>query len=446
MGLSLGDIVEAVTAPVTAPVKAIVKGTEAGGKVVGKALEAGGKAVAGTVEFTVDITVDAAGEVGKAISGIPYVGEPLYAAFDAGFAGPFKLAQSIADGKRIDKAVYERLKADIKNAQTLAPYAQAVVSLVPGVGTGVAGAIGAANALSKGKPIDEAVIAGVRGAVPGGPVGQAAFDVAIAGMSGKSIEDTALAAIPLDPEQKKIVIAGIKAARDIAQGKEVDEVLVEKGMSLLDPETRKAVQIGMAMGQAQNLQGAMQIGTKEAIDRLMKEGYDTIKRSDVYKEGSKLLTDDAKRGYTLAVAVLNRKSTPVVLETARNALKPEERKGFDVVIAARAGETLERKKALMLKSPKKQPPRQRFMSLLVRGMHIAPSELRANISLAIKQGKRQQFHSEVKTMRNWLDKILSFLGLKRANAPVAPPPTSAAKADSMAVQAARAAVSKKLQR
>ena len=195
MGI-LDDIVTVVTAPVTVPVKATVKVVQAGAKVTGKALEAGGKAIAGTTEFVVDVTVDAAGVVGKAISGIPYVGEPFYAAFDAGFAGPFKLAQSIADGKRIDKAIYDRLKADVKNAQTLAPYAQAVVSLVPGVGTGIAGAIGAANALSKGRPIDEAVVAGIRGSVPGGPIGQAAFDVAMAGMQGKSIEDTALQAIP----------------------------------------------------------------------------------------------------------------------------------------------------------------------------------------------------------------------------------------------------------
>ena len=393
--------------------------------------------------------MDAAGVVGKAISGIPYVGEPFYAAFDAGFAGPFKLAQSIADGKRIDKAIYDRLKADVKNAQTLAPYAQAVVSLVPGVGTGIAGAIGAANALSKGRPIDEAVVAGIRGSVPGGPIGQAAFDVAMAGMQGKSIEDTALQAIPLDPEQKKLVIAGIKAARDIAQGKEADEVLVNRALDTLDPDTRKAVQIGMAVAHAKNLQAAMDIGTREASERLMQEGYNTIKRSEVYKEGAKLLNDDAKRGYTLAVSVLNRKSTPVILETARNMLKPEERKGFDLAITVRAGETLHReRKVVMLKSPSKrhQHPQQTFMFLLVRGMKVAPSDLRANIAQAIKPGKRQQFFSEVKTMRSWLDRILAFVGLKRTSAPVETPATPKSKVDGMAVSAARQAVVKRLQR
>jgi len=51
-----------------------------------------------------------------------------------------------------------------------------VISLVPGVGSGISAALGAAQALADGRPIDEAIVAGVRTAISGGPMAEMAFD------------------------------------------------------------------------------------------------------------------------------------------------------------------------------------------------------------------------------------------------------------------------------
>lgn len=80
--------------------------------------------------------------------------------------GPVGIVKNVLDGQRIDKAVLTDFKDRLKAIREVAPYAQAVTSMVPGIGTGVAGAIAASAALAAGKRIDAALIAGVEGSLP----------------------------------------------------------------------------------------------------------------------------------------------------------------------------------------------------------------------------------------------------------------------------------------
>ena len=120
-------------------------------------------------------------------------------------AQPFRLAQSIASGERIDKAFVDNFKRDLALIKEAAPLAQAVVSFVPGVGTGVAAAIGAGVAIAEGRDIDEIAKAAIRGAVPGGPAAVAAFDAALkigAGENvGKAVLESAREAVPAQYRQ-----------------------------------------------------------------------------------------------------------------------------------------------------------------------------------------------------------------------------------------------------
>jgi hypothetical protein len=75
------------------------------------------------------------------------------------------------------------------------PYVQSVLSFVPGVGTGISAALGAAQALADGRPIDEAIIAGARSAIPGGPIAQMAFDSAWGLAHGRPIYSTVLSTL-----------------------------------------------------------------------------------------------------------------------------------------------------------------------------------------------------------------------------------------------------------
>lgn len=80
----------------------------------------------------------------------------------------------------------------VSTAEDIGSYATTVVALVPGVGTGVSAALSAGLALAQGKNITDAVKAGIRGAIPGGAIAAAGFDVAVKVASGANVGQATL--------------------------------------------------------------------------------------------------------------------------------------------------------------------------------------------------------------------------------------------------------------
>jgi hypothetical protein len=280
----------------------------------------------------------AGGALGHLSGKLPVIGKPLQAVFAAQF-GVFMVVDDVLAGGRIDKVVFKQLKRDIKAAKAVAPYAQAAVSLIPGIGTGAAGVIGGAAALAEGKSIDAALIAGVRGAVPGGPAGQALFDVGCAVMQGKGASEAALKAIPLPEEQKKLAIAGMQAISDVAHGKKIDEAIIARGMAALPDNIRKGAQIGMTMAHAKNLQEATRIGVKQGVKALESHAAKAVQTDARFKAGLTLMPAKAKKGYLVGIGLLSHQVTPVAIKAARDSLPKESQAGFDTAVAARIGST-----------------------------------------------------------------------------------------------------------
>jgi hypothetical protein len=144
--------------------------------------------------------------------------------------GPAKMAWDAADnlahGQSLDRALLDAGKNQVDIFKTAAPFAQIGLSFIPGVGQGISAAIGAGLALANGKPITEALIAGVKGAIPGGPLVQQAVDL------------------------------GMKAAVDVASGKRWDEIALNAVRSRLPGgEAGKiAFDTGLALAQGKKLQ------------------------------------------------------------------------------------------------------------------------------------------------------------------------------------------------
>jgi hypothetical protein len=154
---------------------------------------------------------------GKVVGKIPVLGAPLSAIVRLA-QSPLKLADSIAQGNRLDHAVINNIKQQVKDVKTVGPYAQMVISVVPGVGTVAAGAIGAGIALASGQPIDKVIVAGVRGALPGGAIATTIFDASQAALSGKPLAEVGIAALPIDPTAKVAIKTSMKLATDVASG------------------------------------------------------------------------------------------------------------------------------------------------------------------------------------------------------------------------------------
>lgn len=102
------------------------------------------------------------------------------------------------------------------------PYAAAVLSFVPVLGTGVSAALGAATALAQGRPITDALIDAAAAAVPGGAIAAAA----------------------------------VRVGASLAQGKGVDAALLVEVRRSLPPAARVALDTGVALGSARGIQRA----------------------------------------------------------------------------------------------------------------------------------------------------------------------------------------------
>jgi hypothetical protein len=178
---------------------------------------------------------------------------------------PQQAALQLLQGKRIDKVGVNALKNAVKSAKTVAPYVQTVMSFVPGIGTGISAGLGGALALAEGQPISEAFIQAAKAAIPGGPAAQAAFSVATGAIQGKSIDTIALNALPIGPTEKAALLRGLSAAKALAAGQRVDQVLLDQALRSLPPAAAKAVQAGVAIAQAKNLQQGVRNAAGSAL-------------------------------------------------------------------------------------------------------------------------------------------------------------------------------------
>jgi hypothetical protein len=171
-------------------------------------------------------TVSKAAEtVGK----IPILGDVARAGIGAARLawGPYAIAidagSRLARGENLGSALKGAVGGQIDAVRNQLKLAEMVAPFVPGVGSGVAAALGAANALAAGRPITEAVLAAARSALPGGKVAQAAFDVAMNLAQGRNIGEATLGAVRNQLPGGPAAQAAFDVALNLAKGKNVGE-------------------------------------------------------------------------------------------------------------------------------------------------------------------------------------------------------------------------------
>lgn len=141
--------------------------------------------------------------------------------------------RAAASGGNIGKALLasaRQLGADVK---TVAPYASMIAAQVPGIGTGLSAAIGTGMAFAQGKGLSAAVLAGVKGALPGGPLAAAAFDSAMTLAKGGSLTDAALSAARGALPGGEAAQKAFDAAVALAHGASLQKVAIDSAISAL---------------------------------------------------------------------------------------------------------------------------------------------------------------------------------------------------------------------
>jgi hypothetical protein len=330
-----------------------------------KAVRSAGKAVGAPIK----LAAKAGRTVGRQLGKVPVVGGGLKGVFNLTVNGPFQVAGHIASGDRLDRVALGALKSQVQSVQAVAPYAQTVLSFVPVVGQGVSAGLGAGLALASGQPITQAIMAGVKSALPGGPLAKGIFDASTAVIQGKPLDQIVLSTLPLDAQAKKGLGVALDVTKRLAKGERVDKALIaqaDKAISLLPVDAQKAFKVGGALGQAQNLQAiaAKHVDVK-ALSHLKAGGMNIIKTSPVLASASKILTSaDAKTGYSVAMGVMQHPNPqPFHVAAIRQRLNPTQRKGFDTAVSVRSGMAVTH-----MDAPKTAPPAQQLGYYATRGI------------------------------------------------------------------------------
>lgn len=327
--------------------KGIGKGVVGAGKGVGKGVSGGVKLVGkvpGVKEVGKGIKLvgKAGRSVGKAIGKVPVVGKGLKGVYDLTINKPFQVASDIASGKRIDKVAIRAIKRDVQAVRDVAPYATTIISVVPGVGTGISAGLSAGLALASGQPVSAAIAEAVKGAIPGGALAKSAYDVGSAAVQGKPISEVALAALPISTQEKKALAMGLDAAGRIAKGQRVDKALIaqaDKVISVLPKDVGKALNLGIALQEAKQLQNiAIKSVKPQALDALKNGGTKLIRSSPVFSSAGKVITNQAERaGFSVGIGMMAHTIRPIDAVAIRSRLNAQQKKGFDMAVAARAG-------------------------------------------------------------------------------------------------------------
>lgn len=312
-------------------------------------------------------------------------------------------ANNFANGQRVDRAALSVLKNKIKDYKDVAPYAASVVSFVPAVGPGVGAGIAAGAALADGKRWDQIAIEAAKGAIPGGNIAKAAFDVAVATSQGKPVDQIALAALPVNDKVKQAIGAGLSLTKDLAAGKRVDQALLNRvndalniagikgraadaigssaqlaidlaagkrvdqalmnrlddAIKLAGPEVAKALQVGTAIGTAKTIQDKVgkALTSSKALGALAEMGNAALKDNKALQNGLALSKNPMfHKGFTVASGIMSgKKVTESQLDAIRSSLDSEAKKGFDAATAYFIGKHDVSKKSANRRNPPRKP-------------------------------------------------------------------------------------------
>jgi hypothetical protein len=326
------------------------KGVKAVGRTAKRGIKLTGKVVTldvkGVVKDTRGLAKDAvrsAATVSRGVKNtvgkVPIIGKPLSSVYRLTIGMPYEVADSVVSGERLDKVAIGTLKKSLQDVKDVAPYAQTVVSMVPGIGAGISAGIGAGLALASGQPITEALKAGVLAAVPGGALGKSVADVSFAVIQKKPLDAALMAAVPLSKDQKHALSVVLSGAKGIAEGKRIDKVALETAQKQLPPDVMKAAKIGVALSQGKNLQAVVKANVKPAILKdLEKKGRQIVSVNPVVRAGFASLKDPhQKAGFSVGSAISRFQVSPNDVVAIRAKLTPPQKKGFDMALAAHVG-------------------------------------------------------------------------------------------------------------
>jgi hypothetical protein len=399
------------------------------GKWVSNAVKTAGK----PIEWTGKALQDAGGAVTHELGKIPVVGAPIGALFDAPFQvafGPAIVMGRIAHGDRIDRAVMAQISKEVKDVKEIAPYAQMVISLVPGVGQGISAALGAGLALAEGQGITEALLAGVKGAVPGGPIAAGLVEA-----GAKSVEaaahhtkldwalvsqiagDSAATMAGLPDVAKNAIAGALDTASKVAHGVPVDIALANGALDAagtsISADAKKALQMGVALGHGAFLQKQKAPQLQGPVtDKLAALGQN-IASTDTMVATALGTLRSGQHGFYVGVGMSRQQIGVNDLTTVRTSLSPDDQKGFDLAMSLHIGRVTNPMPAEL--GIRNEPVASGYFATM--GMQGNHPDQNAAVMTALASAQHTRMGAtvaldHVAQRRNWWHRFLTWLGIE----------------------------------
>ncbi len=304
------------------------------------------------------------------------------------------------------------VKDEFNAIREVAPYARMVLTSIPGLGVGIGVGLAMAEAAAAGRPIDEVLLAGVVGIVPGGIIGKAVFQFTQHALAGDNLIRTAgnvgLAQLP--PAAK----AALDTVAAAAKGDNIPKAALANAQKLLPAEAQVALNAGIALGTGQRLQGVILTGIQNAgaaeLNNLANKGGDIITSQPLFKAASAVIKGaEQTKGFKVGVAVMGYAG---VNETSvyqfRQKLSVDARVGFDLAVSTQIG------KVRSKLAPINLPPEAKASFYATKGMAGgAPTQKVAIMkTIAVHPVARVGAAVAVQEMpHTWWQQVLAFLGL-----------------------------------
>jgi|GEM_PF-5839839 GH25 family lysozyme M1 (1,4-beta-N-acetylmuramidase) len=191
-------------------------------------------------------------------------------------------AMAAARGENVLKAMQKAAQGQIGDLRKSLQFAAMVAPFIPGIGTGVAAALGAANALAAGQPITDALIAAARSAVPGGAIAQVAFDTAMNMAKGKNIGDALLNSARSQLPGGPAAQAAFDGALALAKGRSIQDAAFAATGRLLPPSPYAADALSFVkkVASGQNIQkAALSTAGNIVLNNIERQAGSTLQRA-----------------------------------------------------------------------------------------------------------------------------------------------------------------------
>jgi hypothetical protein len=149
------------------------------------------------------------------------------------------------------------------------------VSYIPGLGTGVSFLLNAAVSLAQGASVEDAVLDGVGGALPGQPASGAAFNASRALIRGDRVDQAAIAALPVDRSVREVISAAMDIAVAISEGQDMSNAALDELYQRMPENARGAMDLARRAARGERIDDA---SLQMAMDVVRPRGEAAVNR------------------------------------------------------------------------------------------------------------------------------------------------------------------------